>query len=297
VKKLVSILVTLAVAVSLFVVPAVASADGAPTIDGVIGADEWGLPDFVGTNYNVYVLNDVDYLYVAFEANCGDFTVYPGMTNIYIYDGGDYAGECWAYTALGQDEVEGLTYFTTHHIQPPKVKKGNEVRTTSAIVEASTLVMEWQIPLSEFPMSPGDPIAFDFMSYSEGCSDWSTAWLYEQYYTLVSPVIEVNIDIKPGSDPNSMNLGSKGVVPVAVLTDDFDASTVDPSTVKFAGAAPVRWTMEDVDGDGDMDMLFHFKTQELDLDENSTEATLSGETIDGTPIEGTDTVNIVPKGK
>jgi hypothetical protein len=118
------------------------------------------------------------------------------------------------------------------------------------------------------------------------------------YATAAPPVVEVEIDIKPGSDPNSINLGSKGVVPVAVLTtDDFDASTVDPDTVLFAGAQPVRWTLEDVDGDGDLDLLFHFKTQELDLDEDSTEATLTGETSDEMQIEGTDMVNIVPKSR
>ena len=110
--------------------------------------------------------------------------------------------------------------------------------------------------------------------------------------------IQVKIDIKPGSYPNSINLKSKGVVPVAVLTaDSFDASTIDPDTVLFAGASPLRWTIEDVDNDGDMDMLFHFKTQELDLTKDSTDATLTGTTYDGTLVEGTDTVNIVPKGK
>jgi len=118
------------------------------------------------------------------------------------------------------------------------------------------------------------------------------------YATVVPPVTEVDIDIKPGSYPNSINLKSKGVVPVAVLTsDDFDASIVDPATVLFAGAAPLRWALEDVDDDGDIDLLFHFRTQELNLDENSTEATLTGKTNADQPIQGTDTVNIVPKGK
>ena len=112
------------------------------------------------------------------------------------------------------------------------------------------------------------------------------------------PVVEVTIDIKPGSDPNSINLKSKGVVPVAVLTTDaFDASSVDPDTVEFADAQPVRWTLEDVDGDGDVDLLFHFKTQELNLTGDSTEATLTGSTYAGQAIQDTDTVNIVPKGK
>jgi len=46
-------------------------------------------------------------------------------------------------------------------------------------------------------------------------------------------------------------------------TDDFDASTANPETVEFASASPECWTMEDVDGNGEMDLLFHFKTQEL----------------------------------
>lgn len=111
---------------------------------------------------------------------------------------------------------------------------------------------------------------------------------------------EVNINIKPGSDANSINLKSKGVVSVAVLTtEDFDASTVLPQTVRFAGAEPVGWTMEDVDGNDNLDMLFNFKTQDLNLDENSTEATLTGETpkLVNPDIKGTDTVNIVPKKK
>ncbi|GAG02668.1 unnamed protein product, partial [marine sediment metagenome] len=78
---------------------------------------------------------------------------------------------------------------------------------------------------------------------------------------------------------------------------DFDAGTIDPGTVKFAGAEPERWKLCDVDGDGDLDILFHFKTQGLvDLDENSTKATLTG-IAGGNPIAVTDTVRIVPTKK
>ncbi len=86
-------------------------------------------------------------------------------------------------------------------------------------------------------------------------------------------------------------------MPVAVLsTENFDSGTVDESSVEFAGASPQHWAMEDVDGDGDEDKVFHFKTQELvELDEDSTEASLIGVTDDGLPFEGTDTVNMVPK--
>ena len=105
------------------------------------------------------------------------------------------------------------------------------------------------------------------------------------------------IDIKPGSVPNSINLKSKGIVPVAILTTDgFDATMVDPDTVQFAGASPERWTMCDVDDDGDQDMLFHFRTQDLDLDEYSTEASLTCY-VDGEVFEGRDSVRIVPAPK
>jgi hypothetical protein len=94
------------------------------------------------------------------------------------------------------------------------------------------------------------------------------------------------------------DLPAMDVVPVVVMTTQgFDASIVAPYSVVFAGASPVRWRLVDVDRDGDMDMLFHFRTQELfDLNGDSLEATLTGETSDGTAFKGTDSVNIVPEG-
>ena len=81
-------------------------------------------------------------------------------------------------------------------------------------------------------------------------------------------VLSVQIDIKPGSDPNSINLASNGVIAVAIFTtDDFDASLVNASTVVFAGASAVHSALEDVDGDGDLDMVLHFRVQDTNLAE------------------------------
>ena len=103
----------------------------------------------------------------------------------------------------------------------------------------------------------------------------------------------VELDIKPKSPSNVVNLGSRSALPVAILTTArFDANDVDPVTVLLAGAAPVRWELEDVDGDEDPDLLVYFKIQELELDAGSTQATLTGQTTDGLPIRGTDGVTV-----
>jgi len=57
----------------------------------------------------------------------------------------------------------------------------------------------------------------------------------------------VYIDVRPTSCPNPFKTGSRGVVPVAILgTATFDASTVDPSSVRLEGVEPLRWSLEDV---------------------------------------------------
>ena len=115
---------------------------------------------------------------------------------------------------------------------------------------------------------------------------------------MVTSATAVTIDIKPGGDPNSINPASMQKISVAILTTgDFDALLVDPLTVQFgpdgATESHGRWHVEDVDGDGDMDLLFHFNTQETGIVCGDTEATLTGETFDGQEITGTDSINTV----
>lgn len=118
------------------------------------------------------------------------------------------------------------------------------------------------------------------------------------------PVVLADIDIKPGSDPNSINCNNdQEVISVAILTtEDFDATTVDHTTVTFEGASEThvnrrsgepRRHEEDVDGDGDTDLVFHFRLGATGLTCASTEGIFSGD-IFGTPIEGTDSISMVP---
>jgi hypothetical protein len=108
---------------------------------------------------------------------------------------------------------------------------------------------------------------------------------------ITKATIEVEIDIKPSSFPNSINPDTNGVIPVAILTTDaFDATIVDASTVTFgpAGATMIHKNahLEDVDGDGDTDMVLHFRTQDTGIAHGDTEAPLNGTTYDGVLIIG-----------
>lgn len=115
--------------------------------------------------------------------------------------------------------------------------------------------------------------------------------------------VYVDIDIKPGSYPNSVNLGSHGVIPVAILSSaDFDATQVDPTTVALAGAeVAIRGKgkalahQEDVNGDGLLDLVVKVETESLDPGQfQGGYAELTGETFSGDLIVGSDEINIVP---
>lgn len=136
--------------------------------------------------------------------------------------------------------------------------------------------------------------------------------------------ISINVDVKPGSWPNPLNLKSKGVLPVAVCgTEDFDVTTIDPTTIRLTiegveeGVMPLRWSYEDVatpytgepggghalGGDGYLDLTLKFDTQDLvntlglsDFKGQTIPLILTGnlkEEFSGTQIKGQDYVWIL----
>lgn len=111
---------------------------------------------------------------------------------------------------------------------------------------------------------------------------------------------EMDIDIKSWSCPNSTNLRNQGVIPFAFLTTPyFDATTVNPATVTFGPthAMPIHagycGHVKDVDGDGDMDLLFHFNIQETGIQLGDTHATMRGRTFGGLDVWGSGPIRTV----
>ncbi len=108
------------------------------------------------------------------------------------------------------------------------------------------------------------------------------------------PEVPIEIDIKPGSFPNSVNPKSMGLVPVAILgTEVWSVGYVDVSSLTFGpnGAAPVHdGHYEDVNGDGFVDLVTHYVQKETGISSGDTIACLLGATNGGSPIFACDSV-------
>jgi hypothetical protein len=116
------------------------------------------------------------------------------------------------------------------------------------------------------------------------------------------PVIEVGIDIKPGAMPNSINVSSKGSIPVAILSGSTFYAPVDvdlsyPMMFGGFGMQPnlVRCnaTGVDVNLDGLVDLVCHFATPLTGFQTGDELGFLIGMAKDGSYIVGSDSVRIV----
>jgi hypothetical protein len=160
--------------------------------------------------------------------------------------------------------------------------------------DPGTQVKIGTVTISVMPQTVDEAMSVGYYIQVKNCSDHK--FVLKQY---------VDIDIKPGSDPNPINQGSKGLVPVAILSsEDFDATTVDPATVELAGATvAVRGKdkymahKKDVNGDGLVDILVQVETQGFDDLGAGGIVELTGTTFGGGAIVGYDEVIIVPPDK
>jgi hypothetical protein len=99
-----------------------------------------------------------------------------------------------------------------------------------------------------------------------------------------------------------------GVIPVAILGSAMlDVFDLDVTTLKFGpGEAPPAHDLsdsgvfsshlDDVNLDGHVDLVTHYRTRNTEIAAGDTEACLVAELLDGTLVVGCDTIVTVPSG-
>lgn len=152
---------------------------------------------------------------------------------------------------------------------------------------------------TEFQIPPNNCTA---QCWNDAPVNWHGIEGYIVEYERIS--INVSVDIKPGSDLNSINICSNGAVPIAILgSDTLNVYDVNTETLRFSEAAvkvvgkkdpKSLCSYSDVNGDYKDDLICHYVTSDIaGVDGESSTADLIGELHGGTQFSGTDSVNIV----
>ena len=110
----------------------------------------------------------------------------------------------------------------------------------------------------------------------------------------IGDITTVVFDVKP----DHVNPNSRGLLTVTILTrDGFDATTIDPTTVRLGKsgteAAPVDFNRKDVNSDGQPDILLQFRIQDSGIQCGDTSVSITGQTLNGIPIQGSDSITTV----
>jgi hypothetical protein len=112
---------------------------------------------------------------------------------------------------------------------------------------------------------------------------------------------EVAIDIRPRSDANKINPNNIKNINVAIFSaNGFDATTVDPNTVRFGAtgteAAPIHVALRDINEDGLFDMVLRFQIPVTGIKCGDTSAVLTGQISGGPSIIGSSPIQTVQCG-
>ncbi len=125
-------------------------------------------------------------------------------------------------------------------------------------------------------------------------------------------VHKVDIDLKPNSCPNPVNIFSKGLVPVAILgTAEFDVNdivisslpdrtimhTIEDVATPFDGRIFDEFDCTEAGPDGFDDLIFKIPSTMLNClpDEQLAFLIIDGVLLDGTPFKGSDVALVINK--
>lgn len=146
---------------------------------------------------------------------------------------------------------------------------------------------------------------------------WNDVPSYNNMYGIPGYIVEYDIpcpleaivDIKPGSDPNTINMKSKGrwIIATVELPEEYQCNQINANTILWDGAiSPVRdpkygWAKSedsycvDENGNGVLERLLKFDRSDIEILYGPGEhtVTISGELFCGMPFEGSDTIRVI----
>jgi hypothetical protein len=123
----------------------------------------------------------------------------------------------------------------------------------------------------------------------------TTILIFDKASLVCTPALVQKVSIEVS--PSNIHPGH-GNVKVAILTDkSFNAATVDASSVRFGHngteAVALQSSMHDADNDGDLDMVLKFKVADTGILCGDQSAVLTGKTMGGQAIKGSDAIHTV----
>jgi hypothetical protein len=146
----------------------------------------------------------------------------------------------------------------------------------------------------------GDRETFDFADPTNFLNVDNDVWRF-------APPLDsrrVTIVIKPGADQNCIKINGRGTIPVAILgSAKFDVLQIDRTSLSFAGLGVredrkdrLRCRKKDTNIDGYWDLVCRFEDDKAKwAPDSETEATLTGNLLDGNAFEGTSSFCLRPE--
>lgn len=197
--------------------------------------------------------------------------------------------------------VSGYTGNLYNLVYSSVTISGNTIRILiTAHTGSVTAIGDWTQNISMGTLAPG---TYQIEASLLNCQElWSGG-----YACIVTASTSASLTVNPhpievtAAVSNTINCSNpNALVPVAILsTPTFDARSIDHATVRFGpgGASEVHQVQgvpkrheEDVNGDGLIDLVFHFRLSDAGIGCEAGTATIIGSTFAGLPIQGTGSI-------
>jgi hypothetical protein len=224
------------------------------------------------------------------------------ISNTYYIEG-NIPGNTWRLFSKtvnlceGAYDISGMINATSDNAEEVYVN-GALVGTDGEVQGSFVDNQEWSTIQTYYYVADADTLTFDFIvrnyAGTNSATGNPTGLIFNASVDYSCPV-EVQVDIKPGSDPSCFNNDGNGVIPVAILgSDTFDVYSVDVSTVSLEGmtvamkgkANKYLASYEDVNYDGYTDLVVKIEDQDGYFTKGSGFAIINGTLVDTTPFFG-----------